>query len=72
MKKERIYLYVKQNELGVMGVYDQDGREVAGVRAVTLRHAMDECASFTLDAIDYAGGNAAWAPSAITRKQNAG
>ncbi|CAB3712321.1 hypothetical protein CEY09_30270 [Achromobacter marplatensis] len=67
MSKEKIYLSVKMDELGVMRVCDQQGRIVAGVRAVTLRHARDEAATFTLEAFDHSGGEKAWAPSHARR-----
>lgn len=62
MDTNKIYLHVEKDERGVLAAYDQHGRRVAGVRAVALRHAVDECVSFTLEAFDYAGGTLPWAP----------
>ncbi|MCO7643266.1 hypothetical protein NJI34_41620 [Pseudomonas sp. S 311-6] len=69
---EKIYLHVKQDELGIMRVYDQDGRKVAGVRAVTVRHALNEEVTFTLEALDYSGGNVPWSPERRRAKSATG
>lgn len=67
MSQEKIYLSVEMDERGVMRVRDQQGRIVAGVRAVTLRHARDEAATFTLEAFDHSGGEKRWAPCHVRR-----
>lgn len=71
MSEEKIHLHVYQDESGVMRVRDQNGRIVAGVRAVTLRHAVDEVVTFTLEALDYAGGTQAWSPGRVRREESA-
>lgn len=67
MSQEKIYLSVEMDELGVMRVRDQQGRIVAGVRGVTLRHARDEAATFTLEAFDHSRGEKRWAPCHVRR-----
>lgn len=67
MSQEKIYLSVEMDKLGVMRVRDQQGRVVAGVRAVTLRHARNEAATFTLEAVDHSGSEKRWAPFHVRR-----